>query len=520
MEAQIPSASLKPLYRALQCLSRIGGEITLEAHADRLLLTNTSASHSAHATITLHQRFFSAYTPPASTLYCRLQARLLMGIFKPRKPNPASTTSGSSTSGNNFNAGGGAGSVTPHTVVRCLLRIEQSEAGGPGSTGECRLVVRMEFREGICRTHRLFYEACSGLVMDYSHEDCKNRWRVGAKAAATWIGHFARGLDEVSMRMTPTSVLVRSWAEDHYASAAIGPMAAGIPDFARSLHTELSIDPDDFDQYVVGGPVELTMGMREFRAILMYAEAVALPLEAFFNHGGSPIFFRIGAQGQRAAPDMVADFIVATVGDILTTVSSAYVTPQRQQQQQRGMSPQFGTFTTQQQHQQQRHVEQRVSQLSVHDTATPLRAIMAHHTEETPASHKSSFHHDRISDSGSGSGSRLWPPPSAADSLLRTPTNASGEERTPSGVVATTGREYRLLDMPRPLVPPGVTDSQEMSQLESLDGSILGAPPGMVQTRLPFANAGQRRDETESDDNSDEEIDATPPPSSKRIHII
>ncbi|KAJ2792107.1 hypothetical protein H4R20_006783 [Coemansia guatemalensis] len=129
-----------------------------------------------------------------------------------------------------------------------------------------------------------------------------------------------------------------------------------------------------------------------------------------------------------------------------------------------------------------------------------------------------------------------------ADSLLYPPASAhsSGRQQQPSPTPVHVSRvergagdrEYRLLDMPRPQVPPGVTDSQEDSASDS-QGALAAAPPGMVQTRLPYGARQQSQqqhreapvevasDDATTDMSSDEDLGATPPPpSSKRMRSL
>ncbi|KAJ2705762.1 hypothetical protein FB645_002143 [Coemansia sp. IMI 203386] len=605
MEAEIPAASLKSFYKALQCLARIGTDISFEATAGQLMLIGVSASRSAYASFAFQQQFFDAYellgvsddSSEDAAFRCRVQAKLLVGIFKARS------------------------SPNGHAIERCTLRIEQTAdhvhiAGSTTASGsvpgECRLVVQMIYKEGIRRTHRLFYEVCEVWRSEYDKDDCKSRWRVGAKVAASWIGHFARGLEEVSLRMSPRDIRVRSWAEGHYAGIAHTQIDTAVSEVTRALQTELAIDPADFDVYRLASnhAVELTFGLREFRAILQYAEAMALPLAAYFNGSGDPILFTVGdvsssdhalrGNHTQMPDDMVAEFAVATIGDVMTTASGAYSSPAPISVHGASKnSPHLASFTP------QANVERRVSQLSIQDTVTPLRplvcqavdaielhsisprrsaqgpsAVDAGDSNGRPAPSPSEYPSSRgshILDRGlwaSGSMSGI----NRADSLLCTPesgvsgsrsratTNLNDVTPTRAGAMrlsagntaalshdrGTTARSYRLLDMPRPHAPAGVTDSQ----LSDRDGSLSGsddelnmAPQGMVQTRLPFQNAPAKKpqgrkgtqarpgtafgrqeasdgdkpssnDGDEDDEDDDEELGATPPPPSKRIHII
>ncbi|KAJ2775923.1 hypothetical protein IWQ57_000080 [Coemansia nantahalensis] len=594
MEAEIPAASLKAFAKALQCLARIGSDISLEAQPHQLELIGLNASRSAYASFAFQDRFFEAYevgplsgSQPNPALRCRVLAKPLVGIFKSRGP------------------------AAGHTVERCVLRIEQAvdpvhvghTAGMPGSSsweqrrsrqsaadddssprfsGECRLVVRMEYKEGICRTHRLFYEECETMRPVYNKSDYKNRWRVGAKVAADWVGHFARGQEEVSLWMTGNSVRVRSWCEGRYACEGRTQIDAAVASTSRALQTELTVVPAEFDEYSIAGahPVELTFGLREFKAILQYAEAMAHPLSAYFEHAGAPLMLSVGtahaaSHGQRtmysqAPDDMTAEFVLATMPAEAHSQQSFQSAPSPAGSSfsvappsVRRDSPQVGSFSP--------HAPGPVGASPMHgrDVATPTRPAvrgrideMSIHSEDRMSSNGApGLRHegngsiyDLIdpklvpspspfqSSRGSNNEHALWPRTDAGGAspgaLLNMPASAAstGRQGTPLDAQRTSqealGRSYRLLDMPRPPAPPGVTDANPDSRAGDTqdDGD---APPGMIQTRLPFPTASAaehprganvRLAVTESDAgadaSSDEELEATPPPPSKRMRSL
>ncbi|KAJ2450664.1 hypothetical protein GGF42_004434 [Coemansia sp. RSA 2424] len=463
MEAEVPAASLKTFYRALQCLGSIGEDIWIEARADQLELMGKNASQSAYARIVFPAAFFDAYDAgdeDGSVFRCRVQAKQLAGIFRART----------------------------HTVEQCVLSIEQTaepvHISSSATQGECRLVVRLVYKQRVCRTHRLFYEVCETFHSTYDRRDCKGRWRVAAAHAASWVAHFARGAEEMTLNMTHSAVCVRSWAAGSVAQ----------PDKARALHTELSIDPADFDSYHVTQPVELTLALREFRAVLRYAERMAAPLSAFFDRPGWPLLLEVAplpnhdARDHRHAPP-IAEFVLATIADDATPAASGTATPAT--------------------------------------TRTPARALTAAESIDAasaPSPNESSpYVHSRSSFGP-------WSPASRSDSLLATPAsahraNAARADSIAAGIDshAPIARSYRLLDMPRPHAPPGLTDSQ-LDDDQDADEQ-RPAPPGMVQTTLPFQNTAARRPQGDmpigvSESSSDEELDATPPPPSKRMRAL
>ncbi|KAJ2799799.1 hypothetical protein H4S07_005342 [Coemansia furcata] len=471
MEAEVPAASLKTFYRALQCLGSIGEDIWIEARTDRLELIGKNASQSAYARIVFPAEFFDAYDAGESddsVFRCRVQAKQLVGIFRART----------------------------QAVEKCVLSIEQASEpvhiNSSATQSECRLVVRLAYKQRVFRTHRLFYEVCETFHSTYDRRDCKGQWRVAAAHAASWVAHFARGSEEMTLHMTTSAVRVRSWTAGSVAQ----------PDATRTLHTELSVDPADFDMYHVTHPVELTLALREFRAVLKYAERMSAPLSAFFDRPGWPLLLEVAPPPNIDARDHrqalpTAEFVLATVADDATHAPcSNNTTPA---------------------------------------TRAPTRILPVPDyidTGSAPSPDASPYAHSRSSFA-------QWSPGNRSDSLLATPASARrANTAVIDSVVASlpnslggpasqpvlesrvpTARAYRLLDMPRPYAPPGLTDSQQSDEHVAAE-EPRNAPPGMVQTTLPFANPTVQRPQGNTDYSSDEELGATPPPPSKRMRAL
>jgi hypothetical protein len=56
---------------------------------------------------------------------------------------------------------------------------------------------------------------------------------------------------------------------------------------SKILHTELTIDPRDFEEYSVGTePGEITFCLKEFKALLGFCEVAGQPIHIWFEQGG------------------------------------------------------------------------------------------------------------------------------------------------------------------------------------------------------------------------------------------
>ncbi|KAJ2179281.1 hypothetical protein GGF45_002477 [Coemansia sp. RSA 551] len=342
--------------------------------------------------------------------------------------------------------------------------------------------------------------------------------------------------------MSASNVIVRSWSEGQTATGRNIDAATD-----RLLETQISLVPAEFDTYEIAGTrsVELTFSLRELKAALQYADATEQPLTARFNRGGDPLVLTVSpvhverdALGQSAS-DMTAEFIIATRTEY-DTQSEHGATPRRAAQ-----TVESANATP--------LVCERVDEISMHSEDRSSRRSARYEIDPKVVASPSPFQSSRGSNANDVLGINM--DIDRSDSLLHVPASANSRRANSARVShtpvrnngnitpvrhnggtasqpdhqtlnqtpvrgtfvnqqGTTVKSYRLLDMPRPHAPPGVTEALfEQNEPEDADDV---APNGRIQTRLPYqANHAQRDDASNA--SSDEELDATPPPPSKRM---
>lgn len=62
-------------------------------------------------------------------------------------------------------------------------------------------------------------------------------------------------------------------------------------DLTKIIRTQISLKPSEFDSYTVGTETTITFTLKEFRALLAFAEALNLPLQLHFETTGRPAVF-------------------------------------------------------------------------------------------------------------------------------------------------------------------------------------------------------------------------------------
>ncbi|KAI9591762.1 Rad9-domain-containing protein [Syncephalis fuscata] len=287
LHAVIPSRHIRAFSKILQCLSRIGDELYIEAYPNKLLLSTVNQARSVVAMIHCNARFFETYQHnTASTFHldedtaphCRVQLKALLSMFR-------------------------TSSSIDKSVEQAELLLEDGQLGHP----ECRFNVRLSCKHGVVMARHLFYEVGEPLRAIYNKQSCRYSWRASSKTLGDWMAYFQPRLGELTTICTPTGIKLRSFDETN--------LTVPFNDAQALLRTELSADITEFERYQVESPVELTFGLKEFKVIVQLAENLTAPLSAHFEQEGSPMLLCI------AHHELVtADFIVSTVTDMTTTM--------------------------------------------------------------------------------------------------------------------------------------------------------------------------------------------------------
>ncbi|XP_063814591.1 cell cycle checkpoint control protein RAD9A isoform X2 [Pseudophryne corroboree] len=88
------------------------------------------------------------------------------------------------------------------------------------------------------------------------------------------------------------------------------------PDPSKAMLTELSLSREEFLDFQLQKPSEITFCLREFRGLLGFAESTSLPISIHFDHAGCPAVFSVD--------DTVLEvhFVLATLSDTDNTSQS------------------------------------------------------------------------------------------------------------------------------------------------------------------------------------------------------
>lgn len=257
---------LTVLARAIHALCRIGDELYVEPEPARLSFRAVSASKSAYASFTFSESFFSYYNyeqtkSQEEDITCKVSMKSCMAVF--RSP-----------------------SHLDKQVEACQIRLEPDGV---------KLIFEFHCHHGIIKTHYLPIIECETLEAVYSKDMVPNRLVVQPKLLTFALMNFQANTLELTLVVTPQKMQLRNYAEDEI-------------EMKKTVRTELCLESGEFDHYSIGVDTSITFCLREFRALLLFAEAFNLPVAANFEVGGRPVVFVV-----KNAPIFESNFVFATL---------------------------------------------------------------------------------------------------------------------------------------------------------------------------------------------------------------
>lgn len=64
-----------------------------------------------------------------------------------------------------------------------------------------------------------------------------------------------------------------------------------LADLSKVIRTQVTLKPAEFDGYNIGADTMITFTLKEFKALLAFAEALSLPIQIHFETTGRPVVF-------------------------------------------------------------------------------------------------------------------------------------------------------------------------------------------------------------------------------------
>ncbi|KIX02400.1 uncharacterized protein Z518_08341 [Rhinocladiella mackenziei CBS 650.93] len=293
----------------LICLAKFDEDVSLEATSQFLRISSLNISKTAHAAFTLSPSFFNKYhfspgprnasDPPLPKIWtCKLQNRALLSIFKRRLADSRDKD-------------------TALDTCECELQANSDQT-------ECRLVFRLNCRQGVVKTYRLFYESGEILHAAFDKVGSINHWTVSSRTLRDVVEYFGPKTDQLDWYFQNGKVTFTSYTEK---------IQSGREILKQPMHTSVALERKDFDDFSVQERLHIGTMVKDFRAIVAHAEAMRVPVTARYSRGNRPMQISYEDNG------LLAEFTLMTRGTTNVLNTSTASTPARDLSMRPGARP-------------------------------------------------------------------------------------------------------------------------------------------------------------------------------------
>ncbi|KAI1900704.1 hypothetical protein AGOR_G00052640 [Albula goreensis] len=158
---------------------------------------------------------------------------------------------------------------------------------------------------------KLTMKECEPLQAVFLAHLCLNVLKAQARLLGDIIMHFPIHQEEVTLTLSPMRVNWKNFFEEE-------------KELMKAMHTEMSLNPEEFDYFQVGVDSDITFCLKELRGFLSFAESYCLPMAIHFGSPGKPVCFSV--------EDMVleASVVLATLADPESRTPSQNPGPQEE----------------------------------------------------------------------------------------------------------------------------------------------------------------------------------------------
>ncbi|XP_045625079.1 cell cycle checkpoint control protein RAD9A-like [Procambarus clarkii] len=270
MKCIVPGVNIKVFGRVMHSMAKIGDELYVEPDSTGVIFRTVNSSRSAFASFHFGSGFFTHFDEGLGgqqsnagdeIVKCKVAMKAFINVLK-------------------------SIAVLEKTVERCKLTLDGDDA---------KLGLQLTCRHGIVKSCSLPFIECETLQAVYDKTSCTNHIQSQSRVLSDAVLNFQLNQEEVTLCVSPEKTVLRNYVDDE-------------PDPGKAIHTMLTLESGEFDDYNISSECEVTFCLKELRAILAFAEPVNLPISSHFSEPGSPMIFSIDN-----SPMFEGTFVLATL---------------------------------------------------------------------------------------------------------------------------------------------------------------------------------------------------------------
>lgn len=262
MTCVIGSSNVKIFGKAFHSLVRIADDLYIEALSSGLVFHTVNASKSAYACFTFKPDFFISYKEEPS----EKRKVLLKSCLMPFRSIQ----------------------TLEKNVEKCLFDL---------TCVTDYLLVKFFCKHGVIKTYHLNFVDNETVQGSFPNTGFLCKLAASSRLLQDGIQNFSNSVEELTLTICSDKVLFRNYVDDE-------------PDPNKVVHTELTLESQEFEEFEVERETRITFCLKELKAILSFSEGFNVPVMIQCQSGGKPITFNIN--GLRGVD---VQFVLATLAD-------------------------------------------------------------------------------------------------------------------------------------------------------------------------------------------------------------
>jgi cell cycle checkpoint control protein RAD9A len=179
---------------------------------------------------------------------------------------------------------------------------------------ECRLIFRLNCRQGVVKTYRLLYEPGEILHASWDKIGSTNYWTASSRTLRDVVEYFGIKTEQLDWYFENGKVTFTSYTEK---------IQAGREILKQPMHTSVSVERKDFNDFNVQEGLHIGTMVKDFRSVVAHAETLRTQVTARYSRANRPMQISYGEGG------LTAEFTLMTRGstNIPSTATNASARP-------------------------------------------------------------------------------------------------------------------------------------------------------------------------------------------------